>query len=76
MGNKITLIWKKKKRYFRVQSANNYTMEPKDILYCPLKQPRKSPPQIRRLLIAFIILENKPTLFESVNTNQDWETNL
>lgn len=59
MGNKITLIWKKR-----------------DISYCPLKQPRKSPPQIRHLLIAFIILENKPTLFESVNTNQDWETNL
>lgn len=24
-------------------------------------------------MIAFVILENKPTLFESVNTNKDWE---
>lgn len=27
-------------------------------------------------MIAFVIAENKPTLFDSVNTNQDWKTNL
>lgn len=27
-------------------------------------------------MIAFVIFENKPTLFESVNINQDWKTNL
>lgn len=27
-------------------------------------------------MIAFVIFENKPTLFESVHINQDWKTNL
>lgn len=40
---------------------------------CHLKQHRKSPPQIRSLMITFIIFENKPNLFKSVNTNQDWK---
>lgn len=31
---------------------------------------------MRSLMIAFVIFENEPTLFESANINQDWETNI
>lgn len=48
----------------------NLSLKKRGISYCPLKQRRKSPPQIRSLLIAFIIFENKPTLFESVKTGK------
>jgi hypothetical protein len=43
-------------------------------IYCHLKQQNHHPQ--RSPVISFVIFENKPTLFESVNTNQDQEMHL
>ena len=48
----------------------------KEVFHTHFKQHRKSPPSIRRLMVDFVLFENKPTLFELVNTNQDQKTNL
>lgn len=48
----------------------------KEVFHTHFKQHRKFPPSIRCLMIDFALFENKPTLFELVNTNQDRKTNL
>ena len=48
----------------------------KEVFHTLFQQHRKSPPSIRHLVIDFVLFENKPTLFELVNTNQDRKTNL
>lgn len=55
---------------------NLYFEKKKSISYLSFKTAQEIPILNKKSDDSLVIFENKPTLFESINTSRDWKTNV